>query len=81
MKYLIITGVAVLAGIAGLIYLQIWSDRKKREAHKRRFEWLLSKYGDPAIVTKIMNRTVWMGETESQLLDSLGNPADIIRRF
>ena len=52
----------------------------KSEARKRRRATLLAKYGDPDIVEKIMSRSFWQGQTEEQLNDSLGKPADIESR-
>ena len=44
---------------------------------RRRRKKLLAKYGDPRIVDKIMSRSFWMGQTQTQLIDSLGQPADV----
>jgi stress response protein SCP2 len=42
-----------------------------------RFESLIDKYnGNIDVLTKIMNRELWVGQTKMQLLDSKGNPAD-----
>ncbi len=38
---------------------------------------LMLKYDDEEIVSRILNQSFWIGQTASQLLDSLGNPADI----
>jgi len=45
--------------------------------NKKRREGLLTKYGDPKIVEMIMRRMFWEGQTQEQLLDSLGKPADV----
>lgn len=47
---------------------------------KKRREALLKRYGDPAIVEKIMQRMFWQGQTQEQLLDSLGRPLDVDER-
>ncbi len=46
-------------------------------ANKQRRKTLLAKYGDQAIVDMIMRRTMWQGQTEEQLIDSLGRPVDV----
>jgi hypothetical protein len=46
-------------------------------SNKKRRERLLAKYGDPKIVEMIMRRMFWEGQTQEQLLDSLGRPADV----
>jgi hypothetical protein len=46
-----------------------------RQLEQRRQE-LLRKYGDPQLVEKIMNATVWQGQTAEQLEDSRGPPVD-----
>ena len=51
---------------AAVFYRQKW----KRER-------LMAKYGDEALVEKLMNGMYWQGQTEGQLLDSLGRPLDI----
>lgn len=38
---------------------------------------LMLKYDDEEIVSDILNQRFWIGQTSSQLLDSLGNPVDI----
>lgn len=52
----------------------------KGEARKRRRATLLTKYGNPDIVDRIMSRSFWQGQTEEQLSDSLGEPADVESR-
>lgn len=47
---------------------------------KQRRDALLKKYGDAALVEKIMRRMFWQGQTQEQLLDSLGRPLDIDER-
>ena len=43
---------------------------------KWRRERLMKKYGDSVLVEKLMGKTFWQGQTEEQLLDSLGRPKD-----
>jgi uncharacterized membrane protein len=42
-----------------------------RAAKKKK---LMQKYGDEEIVRRLMGRVIWQGETEEQLIDSLGRP-------
>ena len=44
---------------------------------KNRISELMLKYDDEEIVSKILNRYFWIGQTSSQLKDSLGKPVDI----
>jgi stress response protein SCP2 len=42
-----------------------------------RLDLLIDKHnGNIDVLTRIMNRELWMGQTKTQLLDSRGNPAD-----
>ena len=59
-----------LAAIVG------WSLISSHLAKKRR-ETLLAKYSDVKIVDRIIRRAFWLGQTQEQLLDSLGHPLDI----
>ncbi len=45
-------------------------------AYLQRRKQLTAKYGDPEIARRIMKRVLWQGETQEQLLESLGTPAD-----
>ena len=80
----------IAAAIGGGIWLYVRSQKEKarqKELEDRRArllkekeerqEYLLQKYGDKEIVEKIMSRTVWVGQTDGQLVDSLGAPEDI----
>lgn len=68
-------GLVLLVGLVVLI-ARHRSQAKHAELEARR-AWLMSKYGDKAIVTKIMAPTLWVGETTEQLRDSIGAPVDI----
>lgn len=46
-------------------------------AKKKRRESLMLKYGDSDMVNKLMDGYFWQGQTEDQLIDSLGRPVDI----
>ncbi|MGR5443673.1 hypothetical protein ACPV47_02130 [Vibrio jasicida] len=39
---------------------------------------LINKYGDKEVVDKIMKRLIWKGQTEEQLIDSVGRPTYLI---
>lgn len=43
----------------------------------KRLAYLRAKYGDEAIVERIMGRKLWQGQTVEQLLDSVGRPPSI----
>jgi hypothetical protein len=66
MEPLIIIGLIVALWLGVRAYLK----RNRRKA-------LLAKYGDPEIVERILSRSVWTGQTQEQLRDSLGNPVDV----
>ena len=38
---------------------------------------LLKKYGDEELVEKLVNRTLWQGQTAEQVIDAIGEPKDI----
>lgn len=64
--------------IALVVVVWIWASaalKKKRLAERRAY--LMSKYQDPLTVDRIMSKTMWQGQTEEQLADSLGGPVDI----
>lgn len=66
MELLIIIGLVVALWLT----FRVYSKKKRREA-------LLTKYGDAKIVEMILSSSVWQGQTQEQLLDSLGNPVDV----
>ena len=37
----------------------------------------MEKYGDSVLVEKLMSKSFWQGQTEGQLIDSIGKPLDI----
>ncbi len=47
---------------------------------KRRMAYLIEKYGDETIVQHILQKHFWHGQTDQQLLDSLGNPLSVDRK-
>ncbi len=46
-------------------------------SNKWRRERLMEKYKNKEIVDRIMSKTVWQGQNEEQLIDTLGKPLDI----
>lgn len=62
--------VAVVAGIAGIIWY-------KHAQRQKRIQYLLTKYGDPLLVDRIMRRELWQGQSAQQLTDSRGRPLKI----
>lgn len=52
------------------------TERKNREiTRKNREDAIYKKYGAD-IARRIVEKTIWVGETKEQLLDSLGSPVD-----
>lgn len=51
----------------------IYNDYKTRKKRER----LMEKYHDERLVDKLMQRMFWQGQSEEQLIDSLGRPLDI----
>ncbi len=64
-------GIAVVAIVLAAIVIATVAARAARR--KR----LLEKYYDPEVVDRLMRHVIWIGETEEQLVDSLGRPAGI----
>jgi hypothetical protein len=55
--------------------------REREYALRQRREHFLQKYGgDTELVDRLMRQSVWEGQTEDQLLDSLGKPLDVDQR-
>jgi len=54
-----------------LFFVFIWG--KNSIKHSR----LKEKYQDEALVKKIMQRTLWQGQTAEQVIDAIGEPKDI----
>lgn len=65
--------VVIVIVIIGWIFISSYLSRKRREA-------LLAKYGDAELVDRIMRRMFWQGQSQEQLVDSLGRPLDIDER-
>jgi hypothetical protein len=60
----------VCAIAVAVVGLNIW-------ARKQRWDALIAKYSDPAIVRAILQRKVWQGMSQEQLIDSRGRPAAV----
>lgn len=56
-----------------ILIIVVWTVIAAQLKEKRR-KALFAKYGDKSIVQKIMTKTIWMGQTEEQLRDSIGKP-------
>lgn len=46
----------------------------KRKQHNDRVRYLMGKYNDQEIVDRIIGGYFWQGQTEEQLIDSIGHP-------
>lgn len=78
MKALLIIALIIVVVVIGIVVLVIvYRKKKRREEVERRRAALLAKYHDPEIVDKIMQRLIWQGQSQEQLVESLGRPADI----
>ena len=66
----VVPAILLVAGIALYIYV-------KKQNEKKRYEYLMNKYNNEEIVEDIIKETIWQGETEEQLVDSLGRPEAI----
>lgn len=60
-----LVGIIVIAIVIGLI--SNFFEKKKRQR-------LMDKYGSEYIVEQIMKKMIWQGQTEEQLIDSIGSP-------
>lgn len=59
--------------------LKLEQDEKKAREQYEREQWLqglMNKYKDASVIEKIVSGEIWLGQTEEQLLDSLGQPED-----
>jgi uncharacterized protein YlbG (UPF0298 family) len=61
----------VIIGGPILIYNFLRSLKRKR---------LMEKYGDTELVSKLMSKMFWEGQTAEQLTDSLGSPRAVDRK-
>jgi len=60
------------------IGLYFWHKHSQRQ---KRLSFLRAKYHDEELVQKIDQSYFWAGQTQEQLLDSLGQPVDIDQKL
>ena len=60
--------------VGALIAIAISIFAWKRYQAKQRRAYLLIKYNDETVVERIMNKTIWEGMSQAQLVDSWGLP-------
>lgn len=76
-KLLTVTGWAVpLAGLIAIVVIIIGVRVTK---HRQRLTYLRSKYPE-AEVQRILAKTLWQGQTDEQLTDTLGHPSAVDRK-
>lgn len=63
--------------IAILVFLVAGFAWLKYNQKQKRIAYLRDKYGDEAIVQRILERIPWQGQTAEQLRDSVGSPVSI----
>lgn len=63
-----VTPVLIIVGIVIANFLY------KRKKHNDRVRYLMEKYNDQEVVDRIMDGYFWQGQTEEQLIDSIGQP-------
>ncbi|EGR0144048.1 DUF2845 domain-containing protein, partial [Vibrio cholerae] len=54
-----------LVFVVVIIVISGYLDKKKRQR-------LMVKYGNAELVDRLMKKTIWEGQTEEQLIDSIG---------
>ncbi len=72
---LVIILVIVIVGI--FIFSSYLIEKEKARKEREKKEYIYQKYGHTDIAERIINKSVWVGETTEQLIDSLGEPIDI----
>lgn len=60
-----------------IFYLRCFSHLIRVKRARNHICELMLKYDDEEIVSRILDQSIWIGQTSDQLQDSLGNPADI----
>ncbi len=66
-----------IVAVFTVIGLLVFADGVKTRAKEKRRQALMLKYGDAALVERIMGQKVWTGQTQGMLLDSWGQPEDV----
>lgn len=78
-------GLMVLAVIAVITAFKIlrtsMAKRRREQEIAARKAALVTKYADMALVDRIMSRSIWQGQSEEQLVDSIGSPVDVDERL
>lgn len=72
-------GIFLLVVILFFVARSIDKSRAKaavERAERARRESIYSKYGRTEVAERILSKTIWVGETADQLIDSLGHPSD-----
>jgi predicted membrane protein len=59
-----------------IIIIFVWGWISNHNLKKRK-ESLILKYKDEKLVQRILKKQIWQGQTEGQLLDSIGKPDDV----
>jgi len=65
-----------LIAVAAVIGLVVWYQLKGK---KKRLEYLRTKYENEEIVQKIVDGSIWQGQSEEQLKDAIGEPVAVDR--
>ncbi len=67
--------VAVPIGLLVFVMVMMARAAAARERYRQARIW--AKYGNTETAQRIIDKTIWQGETDAQLRDSLGAPTDI----
>lgn len=68
----------IIAGsLIGYLIYGSHKKKKKQQALSQRKYMLMERYGNEELVDNILNQVIWVGETDEQLRESLGEPEDI----
>ena len=60
----------VILVVIGFFVLSYYQEKVRRDR-------LMEKYGDVDLVDRLMKKMFWQGQSEEQLIDSIGKPVDI----
>ncbi len=74
--------IILLIAIVGVVIWYRQNKKKKQQEHekerkKERLEYLWARYGDESVIQKILEGSVWQGQSREQLEDSMGSPVGI----
>jgi hypothetical protein len=73
----VIPVIALAVGVAIYIWLQHEKEKTRARELAERRAMLMEKYKDEKIVDGILTKSMWVGQTQEQLVDSIGQPHDI----